>query len=168
MHNIVAGNNVHHCPQGWLYSRNAESMAHTTALLWAVAFSRDFWGDISYFRPLNYFLGQKKNDACRLERHRSLRIFYRERFFCILCRDKIEAQKKKKTCVTLIVIGMVVIGRYTALFTFSRIFPYKWGGGQQFTMGWKPLCSRFQIMFNFFWMPWKQFLSGCVYFEDWN
>jgi hypothetical protein len=162
MHNIVAGNNVHHCPQGWLYSRNAESMAHTTAVGRCV-FTGFLRGHFLFSSP-KLFFGAKKNDACRLERHRSLRIFYRERFFCILCRDKIEAQEKKKTCVTLIVIGMVVIGRYTALFTFSRIFPYKWGGGQQFTMGLKPICSCFRILFNFFWMPWKWFLSRCVNF----
>ena len=166
MHNIVAGNNVHHCPQGWLYSRNAESMAHTTAVGRCV-FTGFLRGHFLFSSPKLFFGAKKKNDACRLERHRSLRIFYRERFFASYVGIK-SKHKKKKTCVTLIVIGMVVIGRYTALFTFSRIFPYKWGGGQQFTMGWKPLCRRFQIMFNFFWMPWKQFLSGCVNFEDWN
>ena len=57
MHNIVAGNNVHHCPQGWLYSR---------AIFFFLLFLR------GHFSPLHNFLGKK----CRLERHRSLTTFF--------------------------------------------------------------------------------------------
>ena len=86
---------------------------------------RIFWGDISYFRPLNFSITHKKNDPCRLERHRSLGIFYREHFLPDMW--KIEA--KKNMCNTY----SDRHGRYKQKHTtFSTgFFLYKWGGGQQ-------------------------------------